>query len=337
MHTLLELSSFLAGCVSWFHKNIHDSVAFSLFVALGIVQLVVAIDSAFLAILALPCQVPRARRTRHQWLFGCCALLLLSLTLFIGYLNDKSQFEAALQVKEARDEQAKVQDKLDRSLGNEGEARAYLGQMREEVNKDGRLTSTQLIQFNSRFDKIDQRLSSSLSQPSSFPSSSVQTGPIYPPINNPPYQQKRLDQLTTSEIQFKLDTLAHQIQVIENQSRERRTMWFHGQPVSQMNLQAPLGSYRDKEIADYYKSLADQYLLQTLPQIEALRSEAAKRLHWSASQIDEDEERFKQLNLAVTSVQLPPANLSQLGIYRTSDFNNIEAYLRNLNAQLSGH
>lgn len=88
--------------------TIHDKVTFSVFIILGIVQVIVAIQSWTLAIDALSPNVSPQKLKRNRWFSGICGIILLISTILIGVLNDKGQFAAETRASVAEDGQKQL-------------------------------------------------------------------------------------------------------------------------------------------------------------------------------------------------------------------------------------
>jgi hypothetical protein len=85
---------------------IHDWWTFAAFISLGLTQAVVAVFGGELAVKALPIEVSYLKRKRYKSWFKRLGAALFLLTCFVGFLNDRTQFQAVEDVKV-------VQSKLD--------------------------------------------------------------------------------------------------------------------------------------------------------------------------------------------------------------------------------
>jgi hypothetical protein len=88
---LLIFPAWLSRAAHWI-PSIYDKPTFCVVVAIGVFQTLVAWESGYLAVIALPREEATPERKRkHKWNFGFLAVFLFALTMSVGVLNDKSQ------------------------------------------------------------------------------------------------------------------------------------------------------------------------------------------------------------------------------------------------------
>ncbi|CAN5750080.1 hypothetical protein BH10ACI4_BH10ACI4_16930 [soil metagenome] len=88
------------GLRSFVFRYVHDPETFCYFVAIGFVQAIVALYGGHLAVMGLH-NVSKLAQWRHRGVFIVTAVAIGLLTIAIGKINDKTQYEASLKAKHA--------------------------------------------------------------------------------------------------------------------------------------------------------------------------------------------------------------------------------------------
>jgi hypothetical protein len=118
---------------------IYDKPTSGVFVAIGLFQTLVAWESGYLAVIALPKEdATPTRKLKHKLSFALLAVCLFALTLTVGVLNDKSQHKEEERANDAVARTDYLQDTLTqqsetiggldadfRSLGENGKGRRF--------------------------------------------------------------------------------------------------------------------------------------------------------------------------------------------------------------------
>lgn len=157
MHYLLVTLTFWVSRIAhWVGAHIYDKTTFGVVVAIGVFQTLVAWESGYLAVIALPREeaTPR-RKLKHKLSFALLATFLFGLTMTVGVLNDKSQHK---EEDRASDAVARA-DGLQRTLNQQNQIIGKLGSdflIFEETLKKGGSTD----KLAGQLEQIQQTLKS---------------------------------------------------------------------------------------------------------------------------------------------------------------------------------
>ena len=122
----------------WAGSHIHDKVTFGVVVAIGVFQTLVAWESGYLAVIALPGKEANSKRkSKHKLSFALLAIFLFFLTMAVGVLNDRSQHKE----EERADDAVTRADGLQLTLNQQnqiiGKLDSDFSKLNETIKKGG--------------------------------------------------------------------------------------------------------------------------------------------------------------------------------------------------------
>ncbi len=320
MHKLLSVYTHLL--ISWPHwlPTIKYEQTFELFVLLGCVQIVIAVWSALLAIIALPSD---KRRWPHAAGFLILGSILFALTFRIGVLNDVNQSDA--------DDKAAVNghklDQMGFMVG--GLKSSYLGLPRASVDSNHSLTKPQ-VRYVNQLDAVRD-----FASPSKAPERDTVPGVSW--LSSNKNNPVKVDNSQMDLVVANLDALIQGVKtadfaVAEEVGHLKHQMGFAMDP-SAMRSTGPMPAGWQERFLVLLCG-RERSLNSFEPQIATLRNEALGLLRMTPEQTAIDNVTFAQAETSASSSCPQRLEIQDIDQYGPPKFIGLTDYLRALRNDL---
>jgi len=258
--------SWLSHLAHWVTPDLYDKTTFLVVVAIGIFQTLVAWESGYLAVVALPKEEATAkRRKKHKIFFIFLAVSLFFLTFVVGVLNDRSQRKEEGRAEDEKGRADRLQATLEDTQRVVAASKVGVAAATDTARRGG--SPAEIVQ---QLEHIQQALLRA-----SNPQSS-QTAPS--PATSSPLSAMSNAQLKTAAMRFAHDLHSHSLRVYDAMDAVTSARRYVD---AVQNLGEKQVQEANRQLAEKVKILndaSDIMVQQDVPLANLYRSELLRRL-----------------------------------------------------------